>query len=265
LRRGYYPKRVKACTRDLKPTKEQLKKIIEYCSDIKAKALFLFLASSGARIGETLKIEIEDFELEADPPRAYIRGEITKSGVGERTVYFSYEARDALKNWLAIKDNTRKSTGDTFKSPLMFPISIQTAITMFYTATNKAGLDQKDRRTNRRLIHIHSLRKFFRSNIGLDIDITHALMGHSGYLDEAYVRLNEAEVAEAYKKNMVKVSVYAVEDLELKKDLEKKTEEIEELKSQLSGQRPEMVQLRRELDELKAILKKVVGEKDGDR
>ena len=130
-RRGYYPKRVKASTRDLKPTKEQLNKIIEYCSDVKAKSLFLFLVSSGARIGETLKLEIEDFDLESDPPKAFIRGDITKGGVGERTVYFSYEARDALKNWLAIKDKTRKSTGDTFKSPLMFPISIQTAITMF--------------------------------------------------------------------------------------------------------------------------------------
>ena len=155
--------------------------------------------------------------------------------MGERTVYFSYEARDALKNWLAIKDNTRKSTGDTFKSPLMFPISIQTAITMFYNATNKAGLDQKDRRTKRHLIHVHSLRKFFRSNIGLDTDITHALMGHSGYLDEAYVRLNEAEVAEAYKKNMEKVSVYAVEDLELRKEINQLKKQNIELKQRLNS------------------------------
>lgn len=47
----------------------------------------------------------------------------------------------------------------------------------------------------------------------------------------------------------------------LSKELEKKTEEIEELKSQLSGQRPEMLKLREELDELRTILKKVVGEK----
>jgi integrase len=234
-RRGFYPKRVKASTRDKKPTKEQLKQIIEYCSDIKAKALFLFLASSGARIGETLKIEIEDFDLEADPPRAFISGDITKGGVGERTVYFSYEARDALKNWLAIKDNTRKSNGESFRSPLMFPISIQTAITMFYNATSKAGLSQKDRRTNRHLIHIHSIRKFFRSNVGLDTDITHALMGHSGYLDEAYVRLNEAEVGEAYKKNMAKVSVYAVEDLELRKTAEEQKKEIEDLKMKVKA------------------------------
>ncbi len=225
-RRGYYPKRVKASTRDIKPTKKQLKQIIEYCSAIKAKALFLFLASSGARIGETLKIQIEDFDLEADPPKAFISGDITKGGVGERTVYFSYEARDALKNWLAIKDNTRKSNGESFRSPLMFPISIQTAITMFYSATSKAGLDQKDRRANRHLIHIHSLSKFFRSNIGLDVDMVHALMGHSGYLDDAYVRLDSEEVAESYKKKMHNVSVYAVEDVELRRTAEEQKKEI---------------------------------------
>ena len=43
-RRGFYPKRVKAATRDRKPTKKQLKRVISYCADIKARALFLFLA-----------------------------------------------------------------------------------------------------------------------------------------------------------------------------------------------------------------------------
>ena len=138
-----------------------------------------------------------------------------------------------MKNWLAIKDNTRKSNGESFRSPLMFPISIQTAITMFYSATSKAGLDQKDRRTNRHLIHIHSLRKFFRSNIGLDVDMVHALMGHSGYLDDAYVRLDSEEVAESYKKKMHNVSVYAVEDVELRRTTEEQKKEISELKGRL--------------------------------
>jgi integrase len=234
-RRGYYPKRNKAATRDIKPTKKQLRQIIEYCSDIKARALFLFLASSGARIGETLKLVIEDFDLESDPPRVFIRADITKGGVGERTVYFSYEARDALKNWLAIKDNTRKSDGTSFKSPLMFPITIQTAITMFYSATRKAGLDQRDRITNRHLLHIHSLRKFFRSNIGLDTDMVHALMGHSGYLDDAYVRLDSEEVAEAYKKNVDRVSIHAVEDLELRTEINQLKEENVDLKQRLNS------------------------------
>ncbi len=234
-RRGFMPKRIKAETRDRKPTKAQLKKIISYSADIKAQALFLFLASSGARIGETLKLEVADFDLEADPPRAFIRGETTKSGVGERTVYMSYEARDALKNWLAVKDSTMRRDGKgSYESPLMFPFSHATALIAWDNACSKAGLDQTDRRTGRKLYHIHSLRKFFRSEIGLDTDLIHALMGHSAYLDDASVRLNEKQIAESYKKNIERVSINAVEDLELRKEMRAKSSEIQELKDKLS-------------------------------
>jgi integrase len=113
-RRGFMPKRVKAQTRDKKPTKTQLKQILNY-ADIKGRALFLFLVSSGARIGETLQLLIEDFNLEAGPPRVHIRGEYTKGGVGERTVYFSYEARDAIKDWLRIKDGLGRRNGGTYE------------------------------------------------------------------------------------------------------------------------------------------------------
>lgn len=53
---------------------------------------------SNARIGETLKLEKQDFKLDADLPSVDIKAEYTKGGVGGRTVYFSYEARDAIKD-----------------------------------------------------------------------------------------------------------------------------------------------------------------------
>ena len=65
-------------------------------------------ARSGARIGETLQLKKEDFELDAEPPRVHIRAEYTKGGVGARITYFSFEARDAIKDWLAIKDGLKK-------------------------------------------------------------------------------------------------------------------------------------------------------------
>jgi len=136
---------------------------------------------------------------------------------------------------------------------------------MWNQACDKAGIGTKDNNTERRIIHIHSLRKFFRSKIGLDLDVTHALMGHSEYLDEAYLRQEQEKIAEAYLKAMPNVSVYQVEDTELKKTVEELKQENIELKSQLNGQRPEMLQLREELDELRTILKKVVGDQDGDK
>ena len=71
--------------------------------------MILFLVSSGARIGEILQLRIEDFDLEADPQRVYICKEITKGGMGGPTTYFSYEARDAITDWLRIKDTASYS------------------------------------------------------------------------------------------------------------------------------------------------------------
>ena len=226
-RRGYMPKRVKAQTRDKKPTKIQLKRILNYV-DVKGKAMILFLLSSGARIGETLQLLEEDFKLEADPPEVHIRGEITKGGIGERTAYFSYEARDAIKDWMAIKNSMGKRDGFTYKSEKVFPFTHHTAQSIWNLACDKAELGIKDSRTGRRIYHLHSLRKFFRTKIGLELDVTHALMGHAEYLDDAYLRLEEeGEIAEAYLEAMPNVSVYQIETPEIK-NLEQENENLKE-------------------------------------
>ena len=61
-KRGFTPKRIMAETQDKKPSKAQLKKILNHLN-IKGKTLVLFLASSGARIGETMQLKILDFDF----------------------------------------------------------------------------------------------------------------------------------------------------------------------------------------------------------
>ena len=262
-RRGFMPKRVRAETRDKKPTKIMLKKILNY-ADLKARAQTLFLVSSGARIGETLQLVKDDFDFSSDPPRVHIRAEITKGGVGERTVFFSYEARDAIQDWLKIKDTlTKRGTSGDFSGERVFAWNAASARFMWNLACDKAGYGDRDKRTDRRIYHLHSLRKFFRTKIGLDLDVIHALMGHTEYLDKAYLRLDQdKEIAEAYKEAMANVSVYAVEDKELKRSVEQLQDENILLKRQLNGQRPEMLKLREELDELRQMLKKIVQQED---
>jgi len=251
-RRGFMPKRVKAETRDKKPTKAMLKKILNYSSLI-ARALILFLISSGARIGETLQLQKKDFDFEADPPKAHIRREYTKGGVGERTVFFSYEARDAIKDWIKIKDGlTKRGNHGDFSGETVFPLNSNTARWMWNHACDKAGFGVQDERTKRRVYHLHSLRKFFRTKIGLDTDITSALMGHVEGLDKAYVRLDQdQEVAEAYLEAMPNVSVYQVEDQELKEETESLREENEQLKKRIDQLESGKVERNGDIEDLK--------------
>jgi len=261
-RRGFIPKHARAETRDKKPTIQQLKKILNYM-DVKGRSMVLFLLSSGARIGETLQLQHEDFNLEADPPRAFIRGEYTKGGVGQRTVYFSYEARDAIKDWVKIKAKTGKRDGSTHEDERVFSWGLFTARDMWNRAIAKVGIDFKDKKTGRRIYHLHSLRKFFRTKIGLDLDVTHALMGHVEYLDESYLRQDGEEIAEAYLEAMPNVSVYAVESSEIKdlvqenEDLRKRLEKMEIMIRMSQGpSRQEMEQLAEQQQRIIAALKR---------
>lgn len=54
-KRCFMPKRIKAETQEKKPTKTQLKRILNHMN-IKGRAMVLFLISSGARIGGTFAI-----------------------------------------------------------------------------------------------------------------------------------------------------------------------------------------------------------------
>jgi integrase len=254
-RRGFLPRRVKAQTQDRPPTVEELKKIVNYMS-LGGRALTLFLSSSGCRVGESVQIRREDLNLEADPPRAFIRGENTKAKVGERTVFFSYEARDAIKDWLNVKDTRKNKRGKSLIKEIVFPFSRTTFFEMFREATQKAGLVSRDQRTQRFLVHPHTLRKFFRNRIKLERDFTEALMGHVEGIYEAYRRVDLEEVAAAYKQNMVNVSVFVDESLMDTKVFEKLSSlegeneqlrgQIGELRSRLNG----IAESRRESDQV---------------
>lgn len=196
-------------TQDRAPTKAELRVILN-CLSLKGRALVLFLASSGARIGETLQIKPEDIDLESDPPKTTIRSSTTKGKRGGRTVRMSYEARDAIRDWLTVKPSLLKKNGERFNDEFVFPFTSQTAINIWNRATRKVKLNQQDPETKRYILHIHSLRKFFRSNIGLDFDLTNALMGHYAYLDRSYRRLKEEDIDSAYLSAMKNVSVYSV-------------------------------------------------------
>ena len=77
-----------------------------------------------ARIGETLKLEKQDFKLDADLPSVDIKAEYTKGGVGGRTVFFSYEARDAIKEFRPDNTFAAASMSRVFDSQQSFMASL---------------------------------------------------------------------------------------------------------------------------------------------
>lgn len=63
--RNKLPKGKRAQTVEDDLTRDRLRKILTHC-DTKGKALFLFLESSGIRVGEALQLELDDIDLKSN-------------------------------------------------------------------------------------------------------------------------------------------------------------------------------------------------------
>jgi hypothetical protein len=209
------PKGKRARTSEGEMTPQVLKGLLAH-SDIKGRALFLLLESSGVRIGEALQLTFDDIDLESTPPKITVRGENAKEG----DAYFSFmsvEALESMREWLKVRDEyittaTKRGSG-LFQTGFgrgqkdaadkrIFPFSDSVAEMMFTNAIKKLGLHKVDTQTGRGQFRIHMLRKFFMSQMKLKIpvEIVEALCGHSGYLSEAYRRYSRAQIAEFYLK-----------------------------------------------------------------
>ena len=110
---------------------------------------------------------------------------------------------------------------------------------MWTRLIKKSGFDKKDATTNRYKMHIHVLRKYFRTRMSLEIpvDVVEALMGHECYLTEAYRRYSEKQLGEMYNKAVHQISIFEVSSdekiNEFSKQLKEKDREIQELRNDM--------------------------------
>lgn len=206
----------KPLTLDKIPDNEDLKRILSD-GNIKCKSYFLMLSSSGLREGEGCGIKWDDIELENR--KIHIRAEIAKNNC-YRYVYFSPEAKEHLLMWKDIYDNWTPKAGKEHKQKCLenkqdnrvFPFSESTAIWMWNNLIEKSGYDKRDKVTNRRIYHIHTLRKYFETkliNTGMVEPAVQKLLGHEGYLNGSYYRIPEEELKEMYEEHSPALSVFS--------------------------------------------------------
>lgn len=243
----------RAVTDDKVPSNLELKKILSH-ADVRARAFFLTLASSGMRIGETCLIKLNDVDLDSNPSTIHIRAEYTKSG-NKRICFISDEASDAIRAWLKHRDRyliTACKRSKAFegyykrkekKSPRdsrLFPFSKGTATDVWNRLLNNAEFGDVDERTKVHKMHPHTLRKFFRTRLSLNVplDVVEALMGHEGYLTAAYRRYSPEQLGELYLNGMSNLAVF-----EAPADLTDVQEEITGLRGENKTLKDELMDL----------------------
>lgn len=184
-------------------------------SDVQMRALILVLASSGIRIGEALSLTISDIDMSMTPAMINIRADNSKNGYA-RFSFISQEAREALNDYMSKRSQFIESAESQIQklaasgkiatvnkeSDLLFPITDSTVNKKWETLLKKAGVFSRDAKSNRNQYRIHSLRKFFVSQISMAGSKTLAehLAGHTGYLDQSYRQVSPEFAAREYLK-----------------------------------------------------------------
>jgi len=208
---------------DRAPTKEELKRLLNHASSARDRALIYCETSSGLRIGTILSLKVGDVDFSyPDVARFTVerkRGRkfSTKRNGSQGRLFVSWitpEARMALQQYL----KEREAQGETITpdSPLFTDayysgklITVEDFERVWARLLHRADLAQKSNRWY--VLHIHTLRKYFRSNcVGVDVSFREKWMGHKGvYLDMSYFRAEEQLHLAEYRKTIQGLSIYA--------------------------------------------------------
>lgn len=250
-------KSMKAVTKDIIPTKEELRQILNQIG-LKGQAFYFCLLSSGARIGEICQLQLSDIDYTKNPTKIFIRAEYTKTGEN-RFTFISQEATEILKSFLKVRTqhiNTAISRNKKIdsNSQVVFGLNTENARDIWNNAVKKCGLAKRDERTKRLLLHPHVLRKYFRTKLSktIELDVVEALMGHSGYLTEVYRKHGIEDLAVEYLKVEHFVTIFR--DLSDITKLQKQTiKQNESLRQMFYELQTENFKMKKELEEVKRL------------
>lgn len=153
------------------------------------RAVLLTLLRSGIRIGELMRVRVEDVDMEAMSIRIYV-GEKNRLG---RIVHFWKDAREAISEWLAERMRTGVDSEYLFakKKGVLSYSGFRYISERHY---ERAGLKGK--------YNLHSLRHTYATllvNAGMEIQYLQRLMGHDSIQTTMrYAVVDEAEAHEEY-------------------------------------------------------------------
>jgi integrase len=248
----------RAQTRDRIPTVGELRRILSH-GDLHMKALILTLSSSGMRPGEALAITWDNVDL--DRRHIFIPAEITKTKEA-RDVFVSAECVEVLSEWREYHSQYVEKVDaftwqeDFVRNPdLVFPATYDSTRSKFSRILERAGLDERDPTTGRRILHLHGMRKFFRTRLpqgGCPLDVVELLLGHTGYLSDSYVRLTPEDLERAYREAEHELWIYRTKPIN--------EGQLKQLESENQELRGELADIQRQLATMNAMQASIAGD-----
>jgi len=165
LSRFRFPKIWETLPRAMTPG--EVRRLLSVIENPRDKAMILILLRTGLRVGELLKLKVDDLNLEA---QMIFISEGAKNGI-DRVVHISDDARNALMIWLEERDSYKESL---FYAAGREGFTYGGVRAMFRKYIDKANLSKKG-------YSLHSLRHTCASdllNAGMEPESLQLLLGH---------------------------------------------------------------------------------------
>jgi len=162
---------------------EDIRTILNACTNVRLKVFLLVLASSGMRSKEALTLRNSDIDFSTNPTKVHIRAENSKTKQAN-DIYISNEASKELKRFI----DSKYDKVDEFKKypeHLIFSLENNTdsskmlntyrAIHLFFTRTlKKIEMDRRKDGTKRRQINFHLFRAYVYTTVTNTINTSFA-------------------------------------------------------------------------------------------
>lgn len=211
-------------------TQEDVKKILDYAS-YQRRALYMFLSSTGVRIGEACQLRKRDFE-QSKRYKIMIQASYAKT----RTARITFMSKEAEKYVKPILD--KLSSNDLVFGLNEVPEKAVLNEEMYFLRLRKvAGLTERYEAGISK-ITLHTLRSFFISKCEkIHEGLGHALAGHDRYMQE-YERFTDEELLEFYLKVEPSLGIYSQPtkiEMELKEQLEKERAKVANLENRMNA------------------------------
>ncbi len=207
---------------DRAPTKDELKSLLNHGTS-RDRAVIFCDSSSGLRAGTLFSLKKGDLDPNyPDLARLTVQRKRGRKFTSKRRgtagrlfcTFITPEAKTALLQYF----EEREAAGEvlTDESPLIGDnyhkgkfTTIEDYEKVWARILKRAGLAKKSNKWYE--LHIHTLRKYFRSNcIGVDASYRERWMGHKGlYLDMSYFKADEPKNLEEYRKVIPHLTIQA--------------------------------------------------------
>ena len=225
-------------------TREQLQQILRYATKKRARALILFLASTGCRIGVVEELKIRHMEKMTDGCYCI---SIHENDVEEYIVFLTPEAGKAMNEYLEERrkageylDDDSPLFREEYKAGMLKArhMTRQSGQMLIDKCIKRAGIERKKIGKRYDIQLAHGMRKFYNTTIkmvpNLNYNVGEKLMGHKNGLDGVYFTPTKEQCFNEFKKSIPELTIdeterqkCTIQKLEAEKsDMEKKIPEL---------------------------------------